>query len=120
MRVGVDIVSVKRFKKMKNLDAFLKKYFTNYEINYIGSKKNKFETISGIYASKEAFLKALKIGIGAGVSLINVEVKHNNNGAPFIEKKNMVLATLKENQLESVELSISHTKKMAIATCILF
>lgn len=120
MKVGIDTVEVKRFKKMKNYEGFLTKYFTDYEISYIVSKNVKrHETMAGIFAAKEAFLKALQIGIGAGVSLKLIEVIHNNNGAPYINLDNNLKEKLKEHKVEEVALSITHTKKTASAICII-
>ena len=112
MRAGIDAVAVKRFRKMKNFESFLSKYFTDYEISYIVNKNvKKYETLAGLFAAKEAFLKALQIGIGAGISLKLIEVKHNNNGAPYINLDNNLKQKLLDQNVEQVSLSITHTKK---------
>ncbi|MDD4210771.1 MAG: holo-ACP synthase [Clostridia bacterium] len=120
MRVGIDSVLVKRFAKMKNFESFLTKYFSEYEISYVmGKNVTKFETIAGIFAAKEAFLKALKIGIGAGISLKLIEVNHNNNGAPYINLDNGLADKLIDHKIEEISISITHTKKTATAICII-
>jgi holo-[acyl-carrier protein] synthase len=120
MKAGIDSVEVKRFKKIKKLDKFLTKYFTDYEINYILSKnKKRYETIAGLFSAKEAFLKALKIGIGAGISLKFVEIKHDNNFAPYININKKINKLEKEHNINEVTLSITHTKKTATAICII-
>jgi|LGOV01.1.fsa_nt_gb holo-[acyl-carrier protein] synthase len=120
MKVGIDSVLVKRFEKMENLDAFLNKYFTEYEIKYINGKgEHKFETMAGLYSAKEAFLKALQIGIGAGISLKSVEIRHNNKGAPFVEITAFLKGFLASQVLKEVSLSITHTKNQATAICII-
>jgi holo-[acyl-carrier protein] synthase len=120
MRVGIDAVVVRRFKKMKNFESFLTKYFTDYEISYIvGKNLKKYETTAGIFAAKEAFLKALQIGIGAGINLKLIEVKHNNNGAPYINLDKHLKQKLQDKNIEQVSLNIAHTKKTAIAICII-
>ena len=120
MRVGIDSVLVKRFSKMKHFDSFLNKYFTEYEISYIMTKNvGKYETMAGIFAAKEAFLKALQIGIGAGISLKLIEVKHNNNGAPYINLNEELASKLIEFKVDEIKVSITHTKKTAMAICII-
>ena len=120
MRVGIDSVLVKRFKKMKKLESFLTKYFTDYEVSYIINKNvKKHETMTGIYAAKEAFLKALQIGIGAGISLKLIEVKHNNNGAPYINLNSDLKEKLADQKVEEITLSITHTKTTTTAICII-
>ena len=48
--IGIDICSISRFSNMKNLDKFLKRYFTNEEIDYILKTGNRDETIAGIFS----------------------------------------------------------------------
>ena len=69
--IGIDICSISRFKNMKNLERFLKKYFTNEEITYIINTGNREETIAGIFSLKEAFVKAIGTGFG-NISPIDV------------------------------------------------
>lgn len=119
MKVGIDSVLVKRFEKLKNLDMFLNKNFTEYEKAYIVSKnKHKFETLAGLFCAKEAFLKALGIGVRNGVALNKIEVNHNNNGAPYYKIEEEVLSSL-EVKKENIALSITHTKTSATAICII-
>lgn len=119
MKVGIDIVEVKRFKKMKNLENFMNKYYTKNEIGYVMSKKNKYETLAGLFASKEAVLKAVGIGIGNGLALSSIEIEHNNNGAPIVKENSVIKACFKEHNIKEIAISISHTKKIAVATCII-
>ena len=84
MKNGVDIVKISRFENHLS-DGFLKKYFSTHEAEYINSKPNKAETLAGIFAAKEAFLKALGMGIGRGVDLVEISILHDAQGAPFVE-----------------------------------
>ena len=62
--IGIDICNISRFSNMKNLDKFLKRYFTNEEIDYILNTGKRDETIAGIFSLKEAFVKAIGTGFG--------------------------------------------------------
>lgn len=117
MKVGIDIVEVERFN-INNLESFLEKYYTVNEIIYINSKKNKLQTIAGIFACKESVLKAFKIGIGLSISLKEIEIGHNNN-IPRLVENACVLQLKKENNITNIDVSISHTDKNAIAICII-
>ena len=117
MKTGIDLVEIERFK-MVGYEKFLEKYFTLTEIEYCLSKKNKFETIAGIYAAKEAVLKAFKIGIGNGISLKQVEIGHFDN-IPFVAENEMIKKLLKKENASQIDLSISHSENLAISICII-
>ena len=102
---GIDLVKIDRFEDLKNNAIFMNKTFTDKELEYIKFRNNNTSTIAGLYASKEAFLKALKKGLDY-CPLKDIEVLHDNN-APFIVFHN-------DSNIES-SLSISHDGEYAIA-----
>ena len=117
MNVGIDIVQISQVKKIKNLERFLTRFYNIEEIKYIATKKAKQEqTIAGIFAGKEAFLKALEIGIGK-ISLKNVIVAHNQNNAPYIVMNDEVKDIIGKFGYSRVDLSISHGGNYSIAIC---
>jgi len=116
MKVGIDIVEIGQIPTGPSLDKFLNKYFSSKEIEYIKTKCKKEQTIAGIFAAKEAFLKALEIGIGA-IKLSSVEVLHKTSGAPYINLTEEILNYLKPLKLTNIEISISHAKDYAVAIC---
>lgn len=117
MKTGIDMVEIERFK-LTNYEKFLEKYFTINEIEYVLSKTNKFQTIAGIYASKEAVLKAFKVGIGNGISLKQIEIAHFNN-IPFVTKNEVIKKLISDENLNEIDISISHTENLAISICII-
>ena len=112
--IGVDIVKVNRLYKIVNrTPSFVKGVFTEREIEYIYSKINKFETMAGIFASKEAFSKAIGTGI-RGYKLTDIEVVQDRLGKPNIILSDKIIN--KFNLSESnIQVSISHTDENAIA-----
>lgn len=112
--IGVDIVKVNRFYKIVNrTPSFVKGVFTEREIEYIYSKINKFETMAGIFASKEAFSKAIGTGI-RGYKLTDIEIVQDKLGKPNIILSDKIIN--KFNLSESnIQVSISHTDENAIA-----
>ena len=119
MQVGIDIVQISRLQKMKNFDSFLNKYFTSQEIEYSKSKNNIHQTVAGLFATKEAFLKALKIGIGNGLELKDIEIMHDNNNAPTICQSNKVQEYLQKANCFQISISISHDGDYAIAIALI-
>lgn len=119
MKVGVDIVEVDRFNSLINDEEFLNKYYTEKERIYIWSKPHKNQTMAGIYSAKEAFLKALGIGIGRGLSLNEIQILYEKSGKPYIEKTPKIENMLDEVGLNGIEISISHTDSNAVAFCLI-
>jgi phosphopantetheine--protein transferase-like protein len=114
MGIGTDIVCIIRFEKLITNNAFMNKNFLPSELEYIKSKNNNLATIAGIYASKEAFLKAIKMGIN-NYQLKDIEICHDNNNAPYISLHNELGNNIDN---DSIAISISHDGDYAIATVI--
>lgn len=116
MKVGIDILEVDRFN---NMDADeMKRLFTQGEVFYLRSKNMSPETAAGLFCAKEAFLKALGIGIVPSV-FKEIEITHDNSGVPSYNLTQSVIAKHHELENAQVCLSISHTKQTAVAVCII-
>ena len=102
--IGIDLIKHDRFDKLKRNLSFINKIFNENEIKYIEKAKYSSNTIAGLYASKEAFLKSIKKGIN-NYSLKDIEIIHDSNNAPSIILHN----ELKElYDKYNISLSISH------------
>lgn len=112
MRVGIDLVLISRFENKQK--SFFEKNFTNSEIEYASSKQNKAQTYAGMFACKEAFLKAIKKGIFNGIGLAEIEILHNNDGSPKLVLSKKIK---KENKIKKCAISISHDGDFAVAIC---
>ena len=119
METGIDIVKIDRLKKYQNNERFLTKYFSQSEIEYINSKGQLVETLAGIYAAKEAFLKSIGIGIGGGISLSEISIIHDKNGKPSLEVTPQIQYYLQKYNCGQVSISISHDGDYAIAICVI-
>ena len=107
---GVDIVDVTRIKKcIENYkEKFLDKIFSKDEQSYCFSKSNPYIHFSGKFAAKEAVIKSvLSSGKIKTISLSNISILNDDNGAPKVKIKNFPEADIK--------ISISHTESQAIA-----
>lgn len=113
---GIDLVEVERFRQLKPeiLKRFYSRVFTKSEQEHIGSS---FERAAGLFAAKEAIVKALGCGIGP-VSWQEVEVMHNTEGNPQVQLHNSALDMAKTMAIVQWSLSISHTRQHATATAI--
>lgn len=111
MHVGIDLVKISRFENVKHLD----KIFTKKELLYLEKNYNHKETIAGMYAAKEAFLKATKKGIHQ-CSLLDIEILHQDDKVPFILLHGQLK---KETPYSNIEVSISHDGDYATAIVLL-
>ena len=120
--IGTDIVDVSRMKKLINKNQkFINRIFSIKEIKYCNSRSNKISSYSKRFAAKEAFAKALGIGISKGISFNEISINNNKDGAPFIEllgnTKTIVKKLIKKKN--KIYLSLSDEKKYALAMVVI-
>lgn len=118
---GIDIVSVDRIDQMikKWGDSFLKKIYALSEIAYCKKRKNASLHFASRFAAKEAFAKALGIGITDGIRLSEIETVKEKSGAPMIRLKGKTSKIAKKKGVKEIYLSLSDEEDYAIASVIL-
>lgn len=116
---GVDIIQISRIENLllKKKEQFLNKVFTKDEIEYLKERKYNPQSVSGIFAGKEAVSKLLGTGIGK-VNWKDIEIVHGNKGKPYVVLYNQGLKVTYDLGIKNIELSISHEKEYAIAFAI--
>lgn len=114
--IGIDILEVERFNQINTDEEKMKKIFTDSEIKYFNKFSEKLSHIAGHFCAKEAVAKALKKGFGEYLSPVDVEVLHNKDGAPYVNINNPKLQKVLCDR--KIDISISHTKLVATAICI--
>lgn len=117
--IGIDLVSIPDFAiKCQNL-AFLRKVFTEAEIEYCQSFQSADEHFAGKFAAKEAFMKAIGKGIQQEIWFSQIEVRNQATGAPTITVYRQALGAIQERQIMHIHLSISHSQEHAVAIVLL-
>ena len=120
--IGTDIVDISRVKELINKNKnFKKRIFSAKEIIHCESKTNKIASYAKRFAAKEAFAKALGVGISKGISFNEIVVNNNKYGAPFIElsgKTKTIVQTLIKKK-NKIYLSLSDEKKYALAMVVI-
>jgi holo-[acyl-carrier protein] synthase len=114
IRVGTDIVNTKRVEKLINKygQKAKQRFMSQTEIQNTKS----INSISGIWATKEAVSKALKVGIGADFGFGDVEVIKDKRGAPSLKFNQKIID--KFGIIQS-DVSISHDMDFAISVVVL-
>ena len=120
MRLGTDIIEIDRIKKaIDRSDRFRQRVYTEREIAYCESKRTgSYQSYAGIYAAKEAFLKALGTGLRYG-SWHDIEVCHDEFGAPFLSITGAFKTIMQERMYTESIVSISHCQSYAMSTIII-
>jgi|TARA_X000001036_G_C20361422_1_gene676659 holo-[acyl-carrier protein] synthase len=115
--IGTDIVDVDRIKKSLKNKNFLKRIFSNEEISKCNKLKSSFNCYAKRFAAKEAFSKALGIGISNGINFNEIIVINKKNGKPFIKIKGKTMKIIKNilKKKAKISLSLSDEKKYAVA-----
>tara|TARA_A100001011_G_scaffold360964_1_gene408707 strand:+ start:1387 stop:1764 length:378 start_codon:yes stop_codon:yes gene_type:complete len=115
---GIDIIEIDRIQNVliKHPERFLRKIFTEYEINYCRGRATQ---LAARFASKEAAMKALGTGI-RGVGWREVEVQRLRSGKPYIILHGRAKKRAESMGIKKIELSISHSKNLATAMVIMY
>ena len=115
--LGIDLIEIDRVARAVKRDRFTERVFTERERQYAAGKRA--ETLAGMFAAKEAFLKAVGTGIGGGIALDEIAVEHLPGGAPVYRMTGAAQARLGELGAERAFLSLTHEAGMAAAVCVI-
>jgi holo-[acyl-carrier protein] synthase len=114
--IGIDIIEIERIKKAvsKYGKGFLEKVYTEKELKYCQNQKAlKYPELAVRFAAKEAYSKALGVGIAGfgrrnkGVKMKDIEIVNNSHGKPLLSFKGQVSP--------KVHVSLSHSRDSAVA-----
>ena len=112
--IGTDIIEIDRIKAViERTPSFLKKAFTENELELFKSKGMRAETIAGNFAAKEAMSKALGTGF-RGYSLKDFEILRDDLGKPIVNISKEAKEKIGYKKL-NINVSISHNQSSAIA-----
>ncbi|MCD6525836.1 MAG: holo-ACP synthase [Desulfuromonas sp.] len=119
--IGTDIVRVERFERFldRQDSALLGRLFTAQELAYALPKKGAAQHLAARFASKEAFLKALGLGLRDGLSWHDVEVVRDELGCPSLKLTGRADEIFTQRKLAGHHLSYSHEREYAVATVVL-
>lgn len=118
---GVDIAEVPRIREAieRHGERFLKRIFTEGEIQYCESKANRVERYAARFAAKEAGMKAIGTGWNHGVRWRDIEVARKPGGRPTLLLHGMAAEFAAKLGATNIALSLTHTAEQAFAQVIL-
>ncbi len=120
--IGTDIANISRIKNLIKNKKFLTRIFSKIEMNKCNQQINIANCFAKRFAAKEAFSKALGIGISKGLNFKEIIVYNVRSGKPQIkilgESRRLVSKILKKRKY-NIFLSLSDDKPFAVATVVI-
>lgn len=115
--IGTDIVELKRFEFV-DVRKLAKRIVSCKEYNLFEESRDKALFLAKRFCIKEAVSKAFGVGIGKNLSFLDISILKEPNGRPvcIVDEAKYLLIT--EGRKIIVHVSVSDTKTIANAYCI--
>ena len=117
---GIDLVEIAEMRRWIEdpRDPLIPRCFVREEIDEVGDGPDRVERLAGRFAAKEAVLKALGTGFGAGVAFSDVIIYRAAGAPPQVRLTGGAAKAATELGIVEWRLSISHAGAMAMASAI--
>lgn len=115
---GIDLVDVAAMQRWIDdpRAPLIPRCFVQAELDEIGDGPDRVERLAGRFAAKEAVLKALGTGFGAGVAFTDVMIHRMPGAAPEVRLAGGAAKVAETLGIVGWLLSISHAGGMATAS----
>jgi holo-[acyl-carrier protein] synthase len=119
--IGIDLVRVERLEKLMDRwgERFETRVFTEFERQFCSGRKNRTSCLALRFAAKEAFVKALGLGMRKPVLWRDIEVRPNSLGKPEITLTSRALEYCKEKGIRSWHLSLTDEGEYGAAVVVI-
>ena len=119
--IGTDIVEIQRIAEAieRQGEKFVKRILTESEIADFKSRGETAAFLAKRFAAKEAFVKALRIGMRHGIAFKHIAVDHDELGAPHLVCAEKATHYLAEKQVNHMHLTIADEQDFATAFVVL-
>ena len=115
---GIDLVNVAKIRRWieDSRDPLIPRCFVQAELDEIGEGVDRIERLAGRFAAKEAVLKAIGTGFGAGVAFTDVVIHRSRGAPPEVQLSGGAALAAKALGASAWQLSISHAGGIAMAS----
>lgn len=119
--LGIDIIEIDRIEEAikRGGEEFVRRTFTDEEINYCEKESHKYQHYAARIAAKEALFKAIGTGWQNGVKWTDIEVKNDKLGKPVMHLKGKVKLIADKLGVKNAIVTLSHCEAYAIAQAVL-
>lgn len=120
MNIGVDIVEHSRILQAVSRSGagFIARVLSDEEQQRLGDVHENIHRFSGVWAAKEAAVKALGSGFRDGISFYDIQIQHNEDGAPAYHFSGAFKIRYLQCGYTRSALSISHCQSHAVAVAV--
>jgi holo-[acyl-carrier protein] synthase len=116
-RVGIDMVEIGRIRAaLDRYSAFRNRCFTAAEQAYCDGRPNPAQHYAARFAGKEAVGKALGFGVARRFAWRDIEI--DGRPKPSVRLSGRVEAWSRRVEAGSIDLSMSHSRELASAVCV--
>lgn len=117
---GIDLVDVAEMRRWVHdpRDPLIPRCFVQAELDEIGNGVDRIERLAGRFAAKEAVLKAIGTGFGAGVAFTDVTIRREPGAAPEVRLSGGAANAASAMGVTAWRLSISHAGGIAMASAL--
>ena len=115
---GIDLVDIAGIRRWieDSRDPLVPRCFVQAELDEIGDGVHRIERLAGRFAAKEAVLKAIGTGFGAGVAFTDVMIHRAPGAAPEVRLSGGAAQAATALGVTAWQLSISHAGGIAMAS----
>jgi len=119
--IGIDLIEVSRIESALSRwgSKFENRVFSEKEMLYCNSKKDRAQRLACRFAAKEAMLKALGIGWRYGTDWKEIEVVNDELGKPLICLSGRTKELSQQMGVKNIFLSITSTDNYGAAQVVL-
>lgn len=119
--VGIDIVQISRIEKALQRwgERFRNKVFTSGEVSYCQKKRKAAANYAARFAAKEAFVKALGVGMRRGIHWREIEVARGPLGKPILKVSGRAQEICQKEGIKAILVSLTHDQDYSSALVVL-
>ena len=119
--VGIDLVQVERLEKLFERwgERFETRVFTEFERQFCAKRRKRTDCLALRFAAKEAFVKALGLGMRKPVLWKDIEIRPNALGKPEIFLTPRALQYCSDKGVHSWHLSLTDEGEYGAAVVVI-
>ena len=117
--IGIDLVEIERVAELlqRHGEKFVKRVLHPDDDRSRLEKADGPAHLAGIFAAKEAVMKALGTGM-AGAAFNEIRIRHHDGGQPYATLTGDTLARAEQMGISAWHVSITHSKTNAAAVAV--
>ena len=119
--IGIDIVNIRRIGRVIDRwgTRFINRVFTTREISFCFQRPRSVSSLALRFAAKEAFSKAIGLGMRGGIRWRDIEVVQNPNGRPDLNVTGEALSFCRKEGIGRWYVTLSDESYYGVAVVVL-